>query len=64
LLPCLAALIAMTIAAAETGYPSLKAGDLLVQQATNHAWVNRSAEVCRIAFVLIDGIDPLGKTGG
>jgi uncharacterized cupin superfamily protein len=38
----------------------LKAGDFLVQQATNHAWVNRSDKVCRIAFVLIDGIDPLG----
>lgn len=40
----------------------LKAGDFLVQQGTNHAWVNRSAEVCRIAFVLIDGIDPLEKS--
>lgn len=37
----------------------MKAGDFLVQQATNHAWVNRSDKVCRIAFVLIDGIDPL-----
>ena len=33
----------------------LTAGDFLVQQATNHAWVNRSDKVCRIAFVLIDG---------
>jgi mannose-6-phosphate isomerase-like protein (cupin superfamily) len=32
----------------------LKAGDVLVQQATNHAWVNRGSEPCRIAFVLID----------
>ena len=32
----------------------LKAGDVLVQQGTNHAWVNRGTEVCRIAFVLID----------
>jgi hypothetical protein len=38
----------------------LKAGDIMVQQGTNHAWVNRSAAMCRIAFVLIDGIDPLG----
>lgn len=37
----------------------LKAGDFLVQQGTNHAWVNRSDKMCRIAFVLIDGIDPL-----
>ena len=32
----------------------LEAGDVLVQQATNHAWVNRGARTCRIAFVLID----------
>ena len=32
----------------------LKAGDVMVQQGTNHAWVNRSTEVCRIAFVLVD----------
>ena len=32
----------------------LVAGDVLVQQATNHAWVNRGSKPCRIAFVLID----------
>jgi mannose-6-phosphate isomerase-like protein (cupin superfamily) len=32
----------------------LCAGDVLVQQGTNHAWVNRGAKPCRIAFVLID----------
>ena len=37
----------------------LKAGDVLVQQGTNHAWVNKSGANCRIAFVLIDAIDPL-----
>lgn len=37
----------------------MKAGDFLVQQGTNHAWVNRSDRMCRIAFVLIDAIDPL-----
>ena len=31
-----------------------KAGDILVQQGTNHAWVNRSDKPCRICFVLID----------
>jgi mannose-6-phosphate isomerase-like protein (cupin superfamily) len=36
----------------------LKAGDVLVQQGTNHAWVNRSTEPCRIAFVLIDSKEP------
>lgn len=37
----------------------LVAGDIVVQQATNHAWVNRGSEVCRIVFVLIDAEDPL-----
>jgi mannose-6-phosphate isomerase-like protein (cupin superfamily) len=36
----------------------LKAGDTLVQQGTNHAWVNRGTEICRIAFILIDAADP------
>ena len=34
----------------------LKAGDVLVQQGTNHAWVNRGDRNCRIAFVLIDAM--------
>jgi uncharacterized cupin superfamily protein len=38
---------------------TLKAGDILIQQATNHAWVNRSDKPCRIAFVLMDAKDPL-----
>src|SRR4051812_31848253 len=37
----------------------LKAGDVLVQQGTNHAWINRSGKPCRIAFVLIDAAEPL-----
>ena len=32
----------------------LEAGDVLVQQGTNHAWVNRGSKPCRIAFVLVD----------
>ena len=36
----------------------LKAGDVLVQQGTNHAWVNNSGKPCRICFVLIDSQDP------
>jgi len=36
----------------------LKAGDVIVQQATNHAWVNRSGKPCRVAFVLIDSQEP------
>jgi hypothetical protein len=26
----------------------------MVQQGTNHAWVNRSNKPCKVAFVLID----------
>jgi hypothetical protein len=36
----------------------LEAGDVLIQQGTNHAWVNRGTETCRIAFVLIDSEEP------
>ena len=37
----------------------LKAGDVMVQRGTNHAWVNRSSAPARVAFVLIDA-EPLG----
>jgi hypothetical protein len=33
------------------------AGDFLIQRGTNHAWVNRSNALCRIAFILIDAHD-------
>lgn len=36
----------------------LQAGDTVVQQGTNHAWVNRSSQTCRVAFVLIDAMEP------
>ncbi|MFN8524993.1 MAG: cupin domain-containing protein [Chloroflexota bacterium] len=36
----------------------LKAGDVLIQRATYHAWENRSDRLCRMAFVLIDA-EPL-----
>lgn len=32
----------------------MKAGDVAVQCATNHAWSNRTDKMCRIAFILID----------
>ena len=32
----------------------LKAGDVIVQRGTNHAWANRGTKSCTIAFVLID----------
>ena len=39
----------------------LKAGDVVVQQGTVHAWVNRASRTCRIAFVLIDAREPDSK---
>lgn len=32
----------------------LRAGDVLVQRGTNHAWANRSGRPARIAFILVD----------
>ena len=40
------------------GAVHLKAGDVVVQQATNHAWLNHGKEPCRIAFVLMDSQEP------
>jgi mannose-6-phosphate isomerase-like protein (cupin superfamily) len=36
----------------------LKPGDTVVQQATNHAWLNHGTETCRILFVLMDSKQP------
>jgi mannose-6-phosphate isomerase-like protein (cupin superfamily) len=36
----------------------LKEGDVVVQQATNHGWVNHSSQPCRILFVLMDSKEP------
>jgi hypothetical protein len=47
----------------DVGEVHLKSGDIIVQQGTNHAWVNNSQSMCRIAFVLIDGVDPLKSKG-
>ncbi len=33
----------------------MRAGDVLIQRGTSHAWANRSDQSCRIAFMLIDG---------
>jgi mannose-6-phosphate isomerase-like protein (cupin superfamily) len=35
----------------------MKAGDVLVQRGTNHAWVNRSNAPCQVAFILVDAKD-------
>jgi quercetin dioxygenase-like cupin family protein len=37
----------------------LKAGDVMIQRGTNHAWANRGTKRARVAFVLIDA-EPLG----
>lgn len=36
----------------------LKPGDVVVQQATNHGWINRGTQPCRILFVLMDSKQP------
>jgi naringenin degradation protein FdeH len=43
----------------DDGEVLLKAGDVVVQCGTNHAWSNRSNAPCTVAFILIDGkFDP------
>jgi len=39
----------------DRGETTVRAGDIVIQRGTNHAWANRSGKPCRIAFVLIDG---------
>lgn len=39
----------------DLGETTVKAGDIIIQHGTNHAWANRSGAICRMAFVLIDG---------
>lgn len=39
----------------DRGETTVRAGDIVVQRGTNHAWANRSGKVCRIAFILVDG---------
>lgn len=39
----------------DEGEALLKAGSVVIQRGTNHAWANRSGAVCRMLFVLIDG---------
>jgi mannose-6-phosphate isomerase-like protein (cupin superfamily) len=41
----------------------LEAGDVLVQRGTNHAWVNRGKQTCRVVFVLIDAEEPAQLSG-
>jgi len=39
----------------DRGETTIQAGDVVIQNGTNHAWANRSGKICRMAFVLIDG---------
>jgi mannose-6-phosphate isomerase-like protein (cupin superfamily) len=42
----------------------LSAGDVVIQNGTNHAWANRGPAPCLIAFVLIDAChDPVDGAG-
>jgi uncharacterized cupin superfamily protein len=38
----------------DEGEVLLKAGDVLIQRGTNHAWSNRTDAPATLAFVLID----------
>ena len=39
----------------DKGEANLKAGDVVIQRGTNHAWANRSGQPCRMLFMLVDG---------
>jgi mannose-6-phosphate isomerase-like protein (cupin superfamily) len=43
----------------DDGEVRLRAGDVVVQQGTNHAWINRGAATCRLAMVFMDAEEPL-----
>ncbi|MEZ5550026.1 MAG: cupin domain-containing protein [Pseudomonadales bacterium] len=43
------------VAIMESGETTMRAGDILIQRGTNHAWANRSDRIARMAFVLVDG---------
>ena len=43
------------VAIMDEGEAVMHAGDILIQRGTNHAWANRSNEIARIAFILVDG---------
>lgn len=43
------------VAIMDKGETTLRAGDVLIQRGTNHAWANRSGQAARVAFILVDG---------
>jgi quercetin dioxygenase-like cupin family protein len=46
------------VAILEEAETVLRAGDILIQRGTNHAWSNQSEKSCKVAFVLVDGQHP------
>jgi len=44
----------MTLVLDDSAVP-LRAGSVVIQRGTNHAWANRSGKVCRMLFIQIDG---------
>lgn len=48
----------------DKGEAKMKAGDILVQRGTNHAWSNRTKKPCLICFVQIDAKPAKRARGG
>ncbi|MFT4266168.1 MAG: cupin domain-containing protein [Xenophilus sp.] len=48
----------------DEGETLMRAGDMLVQRGTSHAWSNRSDRHCRLLFVLIDAQPIAGQDAG
>jgi mannose-6-phosphate isomerase-like protein (cupin superfamily) len=48
----------------DEGEAVLRPGSVVIQRGTNHAWANRSGRVCRMLFVLIDGVYDPALGGG
>ncbi|MGY8524393.1 cupin domain-containing protein [Paracidovorax citrulli] len=42
------------VAIMDEGETVMRAGDVLIQRGTNHAWANRSGKPVKVAFILVD----------
>jgi hypothetical protein len=42
----------------DVGEVHFKQGDVLIQRGTNHSWVNRGTEVCRLGIIVMDAKAP------
>ena len=40
----------------DSRFVTLRAGEVLIQRGTNHAWANRSDKPCRLAVILLDAL--------